>query len=200
MPFKDQIKNYAKKLVEDRPDAVRLRGLVRRRKPLALMFSDDGIIPNNPRFPLIVYRSVVMLPKGRFDPAVVIDSLFELNGWGRSWRDTVYDFVHYHSRVHEVLGFARGAATLEFGGIKGRKLRLKAGDVAILPAGTGHRLIQASRNLLVVGAYPKSGAYDECTDTRERAEAAKRIAKSRKPDTDPVYGKDGSLTELWRRT
>jgi uncharacterized protein YjlB len=128
----------------------------------------------------------------------VIDTLFETNGWDRSWRDTVYDFVHYHSQIHEVMGVARGTATLEFGGVKGRKVRLKAGDVAILPAGTGHRLIEASRSFLVIGAYPEDGTYDECTDTRDRTEAAKRIAKTGRPDADPIFGKNGPLTTLWR--
>ena len=96
------------------------------------------------------------------------------------------------------MGVARGTATLEFGGVKGRRVRLKAGDVAILPAGTGHRLIEASRGFLVIGAYPEDGAYDECADTRDRIEAAKRIAKTRKPDADPILGKNGPLTRLWR--
>jgi uncharacterized protein YjlB len=197
MPLKDQIKNYAKKLIEDRPDATQLHGLVRCRKPLFLMFGDDGIVPNNKRFPLTVYRGAVKLSAAKFDSAVVLDALFESNGWGRSWRDTVYDFVHYHSQVHEVMGVARGAATLEFGGIKGRKLTLRPGDVAVLPAGTGHRLIEASRTFLVVGAYPQHGSYDECTDTRDRVEAIKRIAKTHKPEADPVFGKTGPLIKRW---
>ena len=62
-----------------------------------------------------------------------------------------------------------------------------------------HRLIDASRSFLVVGAYSEEGTYDECTDTRECAEAAKRIAKVRKPSKDPVYGTSGPLTQLWSR-
>ena len=111
----------------------------------------------------------------------------------------MYDFVHYHSQIHEVMGVARGTAKIECGGLKGRVLSFKAGDVLVLPAGTGHRLIDASRNFLVVGAYPKEGTYDECTDTRECRDAAKRVAKVRKPSNDPVYGKNGPLTRLWRR-
>jgi uncharacterized protein YjlB len=197
MLLKDQIKNYAKKLAEDRPGPAELHAILRNCKPLCIAFSDDGIIPNNPRFPLIIYRGSMRLAETRYDPAAVIDMLFESNGWSRSWRDTVYDFVHYHSQIHEVMGVARGSAMLEFGGIKGRKLRLKGGDVAILPAGTGHRLVQATHDFLVVGAYPESGSYDECTDTRERGEAAKRIAKCRKLRTDPVFGKNGPLIKLW---
>jgi uncharacterized protein YjlB len=142
---------------------------------------------------------VVALSASTFDPATLIDTLFETHGWAKSWRDTVYDFVHYHSQIHEVMGVARGTAKIECGGLKGRVLSFKAGDVLVLPAGTGHRLIDASRNFLVVGAYPKEGTYDECTDTRECRDAAKRVAKVRKPSNDPVYGKNGPLTRLWRR-
>lgn len=200
MPIKDQIKNYAKKLVERSPDQETLSRFLRARKPLSIKFSDDGIVPNNPRFPLLIYRGAIRLSSPTYDPATIVDTLFEANGWGRSWRDTIYDFVHYHSQVHEVLGVARGKARVEFGGVRGRVLTLKAGDIAILPAGTGHRLIKASRNFLVVGAYPKEGTYDECTDTRDRPDAIKRIAKVRKPAQDPVQGKNGPLTRLWRRT
>ncbi|MEA2950925.1 MAG: hypothetical protein QOJ96_445 [Alphaproteobacteria bacterium] len=198
MPIKDQIKNYAKKLVEHRPDPAGLSRFVRVRKPLSILFADDGIVPNNPRFPMLLYRGAISLASPSYDPATIVDTLFESNGWGRSWRDTVYDFVHYHSQIHEVMGVARGTAKIECGGIKGRVLTVKAGDVVILPAGTGHRMIEASRNFIVVGAYPEKGTYDECTDTRDRPDAIKRIAKVKKPAKDPVYGKTGPLAKLWR--
>ncbi|BBO05827.1 MULTISPECIES: cupin [Bradyrhizobium] len=198
MPIKDQIRNLAKKLVEEHPDAATLRALVRPRKPAAFRFRDDGIVPNNPRFPVLLYRGAVNLKSRRFPPEVIIDTLFDTNGWGRSWRDTVYDFVHYHSQIHEVMGVARGTARVECGGIKGRILRVKAGDVLVLPAGTGHRLIESSRDFGVVGAYPQDGTYDECTDMRERLDAVTRIANVRKPKSDPVLGRGGPLLTSWR--
>jgi len=69
-----------------------------------------------------------------------MEDLFEANSWGDTWRDGIYSYVHYHSRIHEVLGIARGKGRVRFGGNKGRIFTLKAGDVAILPAGTGHQV------------------------------------------------------------
>jgi uncharacterized protein YjlB len=114
----------------------------------------------------------------------VVDSLFETNVGAGHGGDSTYHFVHYHSQVHEVLGVASGRAQVEFGGVRGRRLRLAAGDVAILPAGTGHRLIEVSKDFLVVGAYPPTGTYDECTDTRVREKAIERIARVTKPRRD----------------
>ena len=196
MPLKDQIKNYARKLTEDQPTS--LSRMIRKRVPIAKIFADDGIVPNNPRLPMLLYRNAVRFDK-QYDPATVVDAIFSANGWGRSWRDSIYDFVHYHSQIHEVLGVARGSATVECGGIKGRRVKLRAGDVVVLPAGTGHRLIESSKNFLVVGAYPPEGTYDECTDTRDRTKTIKTISKVRKPKTDPVYGRLGPLLKEWRR-
>jgi uncharacterized protein YjlB len=49
----------------------------------------------------------------------VFEELFESNQWGDSWRDGLYDYVHYHSRIHEVLGIARGEGKVQFGGRRG---------------------------------------------------------------------------------
>jgi uncharacterized protein YjlB len=150
------------------------------------MFKDDGIAQS----PALAAHHPSQ--GGRFpakqDQTALIDRLFEANGWCRSWRDSIYDFVHYHSQVHELLGVARGEGVVEFGGVKGKRLTLCGGDIAILPAGTGHRLLEASRNFLVVGAYPPTGIYDERTDRRDRPDAIEHIAKVKKPPKDPVYG------------
>jgi uncharacterized protein YjlB len=123
--------------------------------------------------------------------------LFDLNEWGSSWRDGIYEYAHYHARIHEVLGIAGGHAKVQFGGAHGRILELNRGDVAILPAGTGHQRLAASENLLAVGAYPRSGDYDECRSREAHAEALKTIPKVPRPRKDPVYGSKGPLFELW---
>ena len=98
------------------------------------------------------------------------------------------------------MGVARGSAVVQVGGRRGRKLRLKAGDVIVLPAGTGHRRVSASKDFLVIGAYPATGTYDICrTSPDEHDRALKTVPKVPPPRKDPVYGKDGELLRLWKR-
>ena len=125
--------------------------------------------------------------------------IFAENGWDDSWRNGIYSFTHFHSMIHEVLGVAAGRARVRFGSKAGEELEIEAGDVAVLPAGTGHQRIAASRDFLVVGAYPAQGTYDLCRATpAEHARAKALIPKVPLPDADPVYGSDGPLLKLWR--
>jgi len=43
----------------------------------------------------------------------------------------------------------------------------------------------------VVGAYPPSGTYDECTGKPTSTQRAQDHPEGRKPKADPVYGKMG---------
>ena len=148
MSLLEDVKKIAEKATGwRRPSKDDLEGLVRPRKAGRFRFKDDGHIPNHPSWPLVLYRSAVRLPAS-LDPAAVFESLFERNGWGDSWRNGIYDYAHYHSRIHEVLGVARGHARIRFGAAKGRALNLKAADVVILPAGTGHERLSGSKDLL----------------------------------------------------
>jgi uncharacterized protein YjlB len=175
-----------------------MRRLIRHRKAHAVRFEDDGAIPNNSRLPFIHYRSPVRLGRAK-DPAAIFEDLFESNGWKGSWRNGIYHYLHYHSSTHEVLGIARGHARVRFGGDGGKVVQLRAEDVVILPAGTGHQRISASRDLLVVGAYSEADHYDECKGSSEEHERAlKSIPKVRLPVGDPVYGAEGPLPDLWK--
>ena len=164
--------------------------------PLTFHFEDDGLIPNNP-VPFLVYKGAVDVDNDH--PEKTIEGLFGANGWGAMWRNGVYDFPHYHATVHEALGIARGHAKVRFGGDKGEVLEISAGDVAILPAGTGHQCLWASPDLMVIGTYPPTGRYDLCRGSKaEHAKALATIPQVPLPDTDPVFGKDGPLLRLWR--
>jgi uncharacterized protein YjlB len=166
-------------------------------KPLTLFFKDDGAVPNNP-LPVLLYKRAVTLGA---DPASALERLFAGNGWDHGqWRDGIYPFTHYHSMIHETLGIARGTAAVRFGGDQGETVDLEPGDVAVLPAGTGHRRLAGSDDLLVIGAYPPEGTYNLCRgDNRsDHAKALTTIPRVPVPASDPVHGARG-LPELWRR-
>jgi uncharacterized protein YjlB len=69
---------------------------------------------------------------------------------------------------------------------------------SVLPVGTGHCLIEASDDFLVVGAYPPDQHFDICRQARTH-EASERMAHLSYPMTDPVSGKGGFLTKTWAR-
>jgi uncharacterized protein YjlB len=114
MGMLESLKEKIEKLTRwKRPSRDDLRHAVKARKPKALRFKDDGVIPNNPKLPFILYRGPVRLAE----------------------------------------------------------------------------------------AYPASGSYDECrTSAAEHNRALRTIPKVALPRKDPVYGRDGPLTRLWRRT
>ena len=116
------------------------------------------------------------------------------------WRNGIFDYLHYHATVHEVLGVARGHARVRFGGDQGQEFDLAPGDVAILPAGTGHQCIEASDEFSVVGAYPPGAKMQVTRPTQENyRKALKTIPEVRLPDSDPVFGDEGPLVKLWKR-
>ena len=160
-------------------------------KPEAMIFGANGWVPNNPRLPVLVYRGVV--PVGAPEP---IERILTENGWPPDWRDGVFDYHHYHSPAHEALACVAGSARLMLGGEGGREVTIEAGDLLVLPAGTGHRRIDAGADFLLVGAYPDGQAWDLCREPAD-AETLARIAAVPVPGTDPVEGRGGALTRLW---
>jgi hypothetical protein len=76
-------------------------------EPEILKFSRNGWMPNNPYLPVLIYRAVASPTD---DMASQVETQFRRNGWPPQWRNGLYDFHHYHSTAHEVLGFAGGHA------------------------------------------------------------------------------------------
>jgi uncharacterized protein YjlB len=199
MTLLEDVKKSTERLTGlQRPTPDQIAGLLRRAKRGMFRFRDDGKIPNHARWPVIIYWNAVQFPR-TLDPAAIMEGLFDKNGWSDSWRNGIYDYLHYHSRVNEVLGVARGSAKVRLGGDRGRTFKFTAGDIVILPAGTGHQCLAASNDFLVVGAYPPSGTYDECRGTaEEHARSVGRVEKVRRPEKDPVFGAKGPLLKLWK--
>jgi uncharacterized protein YjlB len=79
-----------------------------------LYFKDDGDIPNHPRWPLLLYPRALD-PETLARSETAFDELFAKNDWIVRFRAGIYSFIHYHSNAHEVLGVARGHATVHFG-------------------------------------------------------------------------------------
>lgn len=157
-------------------------------------FKDDGNIPNS-TLPLIIYREACT----EKDMANWFEQTFAGHYWSNSWRNGIYDYHHYHSNTHEVLGVYQGTAKLMLGGDQGKVVEVKAGDVLIIPAGVGHKNLE-SHDLGVVGAYPFGAEPDLMKGkAAERPAADKNIAAVKLPQMDPLTGVNGGLNKLWKK-
>ena len=144
----------------------------------------QGQIPNNPRLPVLLHRGAVRAG----DPGAA-EAAFARHGWPPAWRNGIYDYPHYHPNAHEALAIVAGWVRVRLGGESGVTVDLAAGDVVVLPAGTGHQNLGASEDLLVVGAYPPGEEPEEFTGLPgQRAEAMPQIAALADPPCDPVTG------------
>jgi uncharacterized protein YjlB len=173
------------------------RDYIHERNAQCFLLKDDGTIPNNEDLPLLVYEDAIRLPQE--DAASIMEEVFSLNRWGKSWRNGVYGYHHYHSTAHEVLGVYSGTADIQLGGAKGITQKVRAGDVLVIPAGVGHKKLNSSHDFAVVGAYPEGQHWDMCYGKpEERPEADQNIARVPLPSTDPVYGAEGQLRTAWQ--
>lgn len=155
-------------------------------------FEDDGKIPNNPTLPVIIYTGVFNKNPDE------IESVFNQNNWTNSWTDGVFDYHHYHSVTHEVLGVKSGSAKIQLGGEAGQTFEVKIGDVLVLPAGTGHKRLSASNDFQVVGAYPNAAEPDLKTGGQEERPAVlEAILDAPLPEKDPVFGEEGPVMNNW---
>ena len=68
MPILEDLKEYAERATGlQRPGKRKAPDLVRARKPHAVRFKDDGLVPNHPRWSLLIYRGAVALDEAH-DP------------------------------------------------------------------------------------------------------------------------------------
>lgn len=157
-----------------------------RRDGAEMLFLPPGEdVPNNPRLPVLLHRAAVPA-----DEPAAAEALFRAHGWRPAWRDGIHPWHHYHSNAHEALAVVSGHVRVQLGGEAGVQMDLAAGDVVVLPAGTGHRNLAASEGLLVVGAYPDGSAPPDQLHgaPEERQRALHAVAATPDPARDPVTG------------
>jgi uncharacterized protein YjlB len=171
-------------------------GDVRKSEVVAKRLSDDGTFPNNERLPALIYRDAFVFSGD--DPAATIERVFLRNGWGGSWRNGIYDYHHYHSTAHEVLGVAAGTARVQLGGDGGAEFEVQAGDAIVIPAGVAHKNLGSTSDFLVVGAYPAGQEWDMMYGRAdERPRADRNIEQTPLPEADPIFGAKGPLIAKW---
>ncbi|MDT0678621.1 cupin domain-containing protein [Autumnicola musiva] len=167
-------------------------------EPKRFFFTDDGKIPNN-KLPLLVYKNV--FEERDIKGAEWLEKRFEQNNWSNSWRNGVFEYHHYHSNTHEVLGVYSGEALLHLGGEEGEKIKVSAGDIIVIPAGVGHKKLKSYNGFKIVGAYPNGSDYDINTGRKgERPGTDENIAALPIPESDPLQGDSNGVPQIWSET
>jgi uncharacterized protein YjlB len=160
--------------------------------PETYRFDGEGGFPNS-ELPVLVYHDVAAARD-----AASCEQLFARHRWRAAWRDGIYNFHHFHSTAHEVLGVVSGTGSVILGGPSGCRFEVSSGDVLVLPAGTAHCNAGSSPDLLVVGAYPDAMRWDlRRGDAAELAEVTANIRAVPLPAADPVGGAEGFLPGAW---
>jgi len=163
--------------------------------PLQIQTHDNGVFPNS-KFPALLYKKVLDIPT--LFPATHVSNIFQKNNWGNSWDAGIFEYHHYHSTVHEVLGVYKGSTTVLLGGDAGIEVKLEKGDVLIIPAGVAHKNLGNENDIGCVGAYPYDQPYDmNYGKPGERPHVDDNLRRVPIPDSDPVQGKDGGVQKIW---
>ncbi|KAI0010916.1 RmlC-like cupin domain-containing protein [Xylariaceae sp. FL0662B] len=178
-------------------------------KPLASVRVSRHTIPAHNLIPNTSIQNKPLLHyHGAFPPDTLTASGIEshLTSVGvvePQWCFTMYSTTHFHSTTHEVLCISRGKAKLCFGG-EGNpgKVETEAekGDVLVLPAGVGHRLLQDLTDdgggFEMVGSYPKGYNWDMCYGKKGEETKVQAIANLPWFDRDPVFGDQGPVLAI----
>ncbi len=153
----------------------------------------------NSKLPVLVYQKALDLPAQKHKASKMVQKIFLRNGWSNTWTNGIYDFHHYHSITHECMGVSTGHATVTLGGPKGRKIKLTAGDIIILPAGVAHKCFAHSPDFECIGAYPQGKDYDTNIGSAAEYKKAKiNISRLSVPASDPLLGEHGFLKVYWK--
>lgn len=158
-----------------------------------------GLIPNTSlqSKPLLIYHAAFPASASASSIESYVSSMGVADP---QWRYTMYSTTHFHSTTHEILCISSGKARLCFGGEEnaGRvEANVQKGDVVVVPAGTGHRLLEdLGGGFEMVGCYPKGKNWDMCYGKeaeRKKIEAIKSLGWFSR---DPIYGDKGPVLDV----
>ncbi|KAI1455532.1 RmlC-like cupin domain-containing protein [Annulohypoxylon moriforme] len=158
-----------------------------------------NLIPNTSiqNKPLLHYHEV--FPPSTLTASAIESHLTAVGVVEPQWRYTMYSTTHYHSTSHEVLCISQGKAKLCFGGEDNPgkvEKEVVQGDVLILPAGVGHRLLRdITGRFEMVGSYPKGYNWDMCYGKRGEEDKMESIRTLPWFERDPIYGDTGPVLE-----
>ena len=168
-------------------------------KVLKYQIPAHGLTPNTSiqNKPLLIYRSAF---PSNTNASQIESHLSSIGVVTPAWRFTMYNFSHFHSTSHEVLGIASGKAKLCFGHEDNPKRFeevLQKGDVIIMPAGVSHRLLDdLEGGFSMVGSYPTGCDWDMCYGKKGEEGKIERIKSLPWFERDPVYGDSGPALEV----
>ena len=115
---------------------------------------ENAWLPNNERLPVLLYRGVVEAERKK--AAERFEWMFAYHGWPPQWRDTIFDYDHYHSTTHEALGAPTGYGTLLLSGPTAARSRPAPATRSLSLGASGGRTGETSSNAasdFEVGSY-----------------------------------------------
>ena len=154
--------------------------------PIKLFFTIRRDVPNS-TLPVLVFRVSALISWARQSPEV--PETFSKHSWTGIWTDTIYDYTHFHSNAHEVLGipFHRCAQQRQVGELVLRKKNGFAGQLTAFSHSASRSRTVRPKPLAMSLTVRKMVPADERPYDQRQAwsSAGARILASKKPNQTP---------------
>ncbi|MBM6614797.1 cupin domain-containing protein [Desemzia sp. RIT804] len=152
----------------------------------------------NSSLPVLFYPEAVKELANSKNNGEEVQLFLEKNGYTNGWIGGIFTYHHFHSNTHEVLVCISGEAQVQLGGPDREIYPFKMGDALLLPAGVAHKLIKATDDFQIVGAYPEGKEPDmQKGDTNNYEEMKINISRLGIPEYDPIEKTQGGVFEYW---
>ncbi|ANH83980.1 hypothetical protein A8C56_15395 [Niabella ginsenosidivorans] len=158
-------------------------------------FKEEEHIPNS-RLPVLIYRGVFHMDDDCCEKWLI--EKFITNKWIYNQDHTVFEYDHYYTNTHLVLGVCLGEGQLQIGGKLGITAHVEKGDVIVIPAGVALRLASTGNDFKLVAAYSFEGVPElRKGSAGDRPAADTTIASTQLPLLDPILGPEEGLLHIW---